>query len=36
VRFKNKAAIPFEILAELIQKISIDDWISICENTIKK
>lgn len=36
IRFKNEAAIPFEILEELVQKITVDEWISIYENTIKK
>jgi len=36
MRFKNEAAIPFEIFEELVQKITVDEWISIYENTIKK
>lgn len=36
IRFKNEAAIPFEILEELVQKIAVDEWISIYENTMKK
>ncbi len=36
IRFKNEAAIPFEMLEELVQKIAVDEWISIYENTIKK
>ena len=36
IRFKKEAAIPFEILAELVQKIPVEEWISIYENSIKR
>lgn len=36
VRFKNAAEIPFELIAELLKKISVQDWISMYETTIKR
>lgn len=36
VRFKKETDIPFKILAELVQKISVDEWISIYNNSLKK
>ncbi|RXP57613.1 DUF1801 domain-containing protein [Lutibacter sp. HS1-25] len=36
IRFKKPAEIPFELIGELMQKISIEDWIDLYENTIKK
>jgi len=36
VRFKDPKEIPFELIGKLISKISVSEWISIYESTIKK
>ena len=36
IRFKKPEEIPFDLIAELCQKITVKDWISIYENVIKK
>lgn len=36
MRFKNIEAIPFELIGELSQKITVQEWISVYENSIKK
>ena len=36
IRFKYADEIPFELIAELLKKISVQDWISIYETTIKR
>jgi hypothetical protein len=36
VRFKKTDVIPYGLLAELVAKISVDDWISQYENHFKK
>ncbi|BAP33200.1 uncharacterized protein CHSO_4163 [Chryseobacterium sp. StRB126] len=36
VRFKNPEDIPFELIAELSQKMTVEDWISIYESQYKK
>jgi hypothetical protein len=36
IRFKNPAKIPFELIAELMQKISVDDWIAIYRTNINR
>ncbi|AWI26625.1 DUF1801 domain-containing protein [Flavobacterium pallidum] len=36
IRFKKPEAIPFELIAELSRKISVQDWISIYENNLKR
>ncbi|MEO2053299.1 MAG: DUF1801 domain-containing protein [Allomuricauda sp.] len=36
IRFKNTRNIPFELIGELCQKISPQDWIDIYEQNIKK
>ena len=36
IRFKKPKAIPFELIGELMQKMSIEEWITIYENNIKK
>tara|TARA_X000000950_G_C13610770_1_gene535246 strand:- start:37 stop:495 length:459 start_codon:yes stop_codon:yes gene_type:complete len=36
VRFKKMEEIPYELIAELVRKISVDDWINTYETTIKK
>lgn len=35
IRFKNPEEIPFELIAELMQKITVDQWINIYEKNIK-
>ena len=35
-RFKKPAEIPFDLIAELVQKISVDKWIEMYETVIKK
>jgi len=35
LRFKEMEDIPFDLLAELIPKITVDEWISIYEKDIK-
>jgi hypothetical protein len=36
IRFKNPEEIPFKLIAELMQKIKVDQWINIYEKNIKK
>ncbi len=36
IRFKKMEEIPYDLIAELMQKISVKDWIKIYEATIKK
>ncbi|PZD78495.1 DUF1801 domain-containing protein [Mesonia sp. K7] len=36
VRFKKPEAIPYELIAELTQKMTADEWIEIYEQNIKK
>lgn len=36
IRFKNRDDIPFELLAEVSKKITVQDWISIYETKFKK
>ena len=36
IRFKNPNKIPFELLGELVSKMTVDDWIERYESTIKK
>ena len=36
IRFKYADEIPFELIAELLKKISVQDWISMYETTIKR
>jgi Domain of unknown function (DU1801) len=33
IRFKNPAEIPFELIAQLAEKITVEQWISIYEST---
>jgi hypothetical protein len=35
-RFKKPAEIPFDLIGQLVQKISVDKWIDIYETVIKK
>lgn len=36
IRFKKPEQIPFELIAELVQKMSVQDWIDKYESAIKK
>ena len=36
IRFKKAEEIPFDLIAELMQKITVDKWIEIYEKNIKK
>jgi len=36
VRFKNPNDIPYELLGQLVSKMSVADWISKYENTVKR
>ncbi len=36
IRFKKMEDIPFDLIGELMQKMTSDEWISIYENNIKK
>ena len=35
LRFKNPEQIPFDLIAELVQKMSVKEWIEIYESNIK-
>ncbi len=35
IRFKKLDAIPYELIGELISKVSVEQWIEMYENTIK-
>jgi hypothetical protein len=36
IRFKKMDDIPFKLIAKLVQKITVDDWISMYESVIKR
>ena len=36
VRFKNPKKIPFELLGDLVSKMSVDDWIAAYEMNVKR
>ena len=36
IRFKKPGQIPFDLIAELMKKISIEDWIKVYEKNIKR
>lgn len=36
IRFRNPNKIPFDLIAELMTKITVDDWIKTYEKSIKK
>tara|TARA_R110001583_G_scaffold62216_2_gene183245 strand:+ start:4308 stop:4763 length:456 start_codon:yes stop_codon:yes gene_type:complete len=36
IRFKKAEEIPFELIAQLMQKMSVKEWINIYENAFKK
>ena len=36
IRFKKPDEIPFELIKQLIKKMSVDEWISLYEQAIKR
>ncbi len=36
IRFKNLQDIPYELLGELVRKMSVDEWIALYEKNIKR
>jgi len=36
IRFKNVAQIPYDLIAELCQKMTVEDWVGLYEKNIKK
>lgn len=36
IRFKQAEQIPFDLIAELMQKMSVNDWIRLYETNIKR
>jgi hypothetical protein len=36
VRFKKMDDIPYDLIAQLVGKMSVEEWIDIYESTIKK
>lgn len=36
IRFKKMEEIPYELIAELMQKMTVDDWIALYEANLKK
>lgn len=36
IRFKKMDDIPFKLIAKLVQKITVDDWISMYESVLKR
>ena len=36
IRFRKPAEIPFDLIAVLVQKISVEDWIKIYEKNVKR
>ena len=36
IRFKKPADIPFDLIAELMQKMSVEDWIDLYETHVKR
>ena len=36
IRFKKKEQIPYDLIAQLMQKISVDEWIQTYESAIKR
>ena len=36
IRFKKPEEIPFELIGQLMRKMSVNDWIQLYENTFKK
>ncbi len=35
IRFKKVDVIPYELIAELVAKMSVDDWIGLYEKSVK-
>jgi hypothetical protein len=36
IRFKKMENIPFDLIGELVRKVSVQDWISMYENNLKR
>ena len=36
IRFKNPKHIPYDLIGELVRKVSVDDWISVYQSSIVK
>jgi len=36
IRFKNVDNIPYELIAELCQKMTVDDWVTLYKNNVKR
>ena len=36
IRFKKMDQIPFDLIAELVQKVSVEEWINMYESIVKK
>jgi aryl carrier-like protein len=36
IRFKKTDQIPYDLIAELMQKITVDDWIQLYEANIRR
>lgn len=36
IRFKKLDQIPFELIGELMQKMTVEDWVNIYEGNLKK
>ena len=36
IRFKNPKHIPYDLIGELVSKVSVDDWISVYQSSIVK
>ena len=36
IRFKKPAEIPFDLIAELCTKMTVEEWINIYESAVKK
>ena len=36
IRFKKMEEIPFDLIGELCSKITVDEWIKMYENALKK
>lgn len=36
IRFKNVSKIPYDLIGELVSKVTVDQWINVYESSIKK
>ena len=36
IRFKKMDQIPFDLIAKLVQKVSVEEWINMYESIVKK